>query len=247
MAHFQQLKFVETTKSIFPDYFSNKKILEIGSWSAFGSVRDFFTECQYTGADVLPGPGVDIVCPGQDLTLPDSSFDTCISCECFEHNPFWQQTFMNMVRMLRSGGLCVVTCATTGRKEHGTKRSSPGASLTTDITNTEDYYMNLTSHDFTENIDLRQYFQDFRFFKNMYSKDLYFVGVKRGQAMVPNISEKLDKLMLAAESITTKAGASPGRRRLQKLISAAQDWFIPLIGDRTYRNAQHVFRSVLKF
>ena len=50
-----------------------------------------------------------------DIALPTASFDVVISCECFEHNPYWRETFLNMTRVLRPGGLFVLTCATTGR------------------------------------------------------------------------------------------------------------------------------------
>jgi len=32
---------------------------------------------------------------------PANSFDCTISVECFEHNPFWLETFVNMLRMTR--------------------------------------------------------------------------------------------------------------------------------------------------
>jgi 2-polyprenyl-3-methyl-5-hydroxy-6-metoxy-1,4-benzoquinol methylase len=55
-------------------------------------------------------------------------FDVVISCEVMEHNPFWVATLTNMIRLLKPGGLLVMSCATIGRKEHGTARSLPGAS-----------------------------------------------------------------------------------------------------------------------
>ena len=125
MAHREQMSFVESVKRKFPDNFVSSKVLEVGSYNVNGSVRQFFDNCVYVGLDVFPGNCVDVVCSGHLYGASDNTFDCCISCECFEHNPFWKETFLNMFRMLKSGGILIFTCATTGRPEHGTKRTSP--------------------------------------------------------------------------------------------------------------------------
>lgn len=178
MSHPQQMQFVNSLKSFMPDAFNSKKVLEIGSLNINGSVRQFFKDCQYIGIDVGAGPGVDIVCPGQEYNAPDNTFDTLISCECFEHNPFWVETFDNMIRMCVSGGLIIMTCATTGRPEHGTSRTSPRDSPLT-IAKGWDYYRNLTEDDFRDTFNLNVIFSTFEFSTNVESRDLYFWGVKR--------------------------------------------------------------------
>ncbi len=50
------------------------------------------------------GPGVDVVSSGHALDFPDETFDVTLSCECFEHNPYWLETFRNMHRMTKAGG-----------------------------------------------------------------------------------------------------------------------------------------------
>ena len=66
MSHHQQLSFINFVKNKFPDYFDNKKVLEVGSLNINGSVRQFFTNCDYIGLDVGEGKDVDIVCQGQE-------------------------------------------------------------------------------------------------------------------------------------------------------------------------------------
>lgn len=185
MAHYQQLQFVRELSVGLPDYFTNSKVLEIGSWDVNGSIRNFFKDCDYLGVDIAEGPGVDLVSKGEDISLPDVYFDVVVSCECFEHNVEWVRTFKNMIRMLKPGGLCIVTCATLGRSEHGTKRTNADASLTA-LNNFPDYYKNLAPKDFRRNVDLNNGFESYRFFLNAYSKDLYFMGIKKkttGEAM----------------------------------------------------------------
>ena len=86
MSHPEQREFVAEIKRTYPDLFSSKKVLEVGSLDINGSIREFFTECAYLGVDLAAGPGVDLVSRGEDLDFPDESFDVVASCECFEHN-----------------------------------------------------------------------------------------------------------------------------------------------------------------
>jgi SAM-dependent methyltransferase len=178
-------------------FFSNKKVLEVGSLNINGTMRDFFNDCDYTGIDVGEGKDVDFVCSGHEYNSPDETYDVCTSGECFEHNPYWAETFANMVRMTKSGGLVFFTCATTGRPEHGTSRTSPSKSPLT-IGKGWDYYRNLDEDDFrnsfNESFDdifevyefhstvkepLTEFIKQLKGSKYSFSKDLYFWGIKK--------------------------------------------------------------------
>jgi len=173
MAHQQQFDFVKAVSRVYPDNFKNAKVLEVGSLDINGSVRQFFTDCDYIGIDLGEGKGVDVVCEGQKYDAPADSFDTVISCECFEHNPEWVYTFANMWRMTKPSGLIVMSCATTGRAEHGTKRTSPN-----DAPFCNDYYKNLTEQDFVEQFDIDKMFSTYEFAIGHETHDLYFYGIK---------------------------------------------------------------------
>jgi len=174
MAHQQQFDFVKSVVSIYPNNFKSATVLEVGSLDINGSVRQFFQDCNYTGIDLGEGKGVDVVCNGQDYNANDNTFDTCISCECFEHNPEWVATFNNMYRMTKPNGLIIMSCATTGRPEHGTKRTSPS-----DAPFCGDYYKNLTEQDFVDNFDLNAMFSIYVFGVGAATRDLYFYGIKK--------------------------------------------------------------------
>jgi SAM-dependent methyltransferase len=174
MAHLEQRNFFNRLQTSSPEAFVAVRVLEIGSLNINGTVRDFFDAEDYVGVDVAPGPGVDVVSNGENLDYPDNSFDVAVSAECFEHNPEWVATFQNMWRMSRT--YVIITSASDGRPEHGTRRSSPDSSpLTLDW----DYYRNLTEEDFREAFDLDAMFSDYFFEYNPLSCDLYFWGLKR--------------------------------------------------------------------
>jgi SAM-dependent methyltransferase len=240
MAHFQQTAFVEQVRVHLPAFFERTKVLEVGSWNVTGTIRGFFQSCDYLGVDIAAGPCVDLVCPGEKLTLAASFFDFVISCECFEHNPFWLETFLNMTRMLRPGGLFVFTCATTGRGEHGTVRTGAQGSLTA-LQLGSNYYRNLSRRDFERGADLCIHFDQYRFVTNPYSKDLYFVGIKRGTTDT-TVTEKLDAVARAAAQIT-----QPRPPTAVRTISAYAEWrlkcaTVRVLGEQRYHDVRHRVR-----
>ena len=170
MSHQAQLDFVASLRFKFPEYFVGEYVLEIGSLNINGSIRPFFEKCTYVGVDLGEGADVDVVARGEDLTYDDGDFDVVASCECFEHNPEWVATLENMIRM--ASGLVFFSCATTGRKEHGTRRTSPW-----DAPFCGDYYRNLTEEDVRQEIDL-SVFKRYEFSTNSDCHDLYFWGIK---------------------------------------------------------------------
>lgn len=178
MAHVQQREFLLAMATRFSHYFNNTKVLEIGSLNINGTVRDFFKNCDFTGIDVAEGACVDIISQGQNFDAPANSYDTVISCECFEHNPYWEQTFLNMYRMCKSSGLIIMTCATEGRPEHGTTRSSPQDSPLT-VGQGWEYYKNLTERDFQNVFNINSMFLGHSFIIDNRNHDLYFWGIKK--------------------------------------------------------------------
>ncbi len=180
MAHFQQLNFAKITAAHLTPNWAKKHILEIGAHNVNGSVKPFFNGSEYVGVDLSEGENVDIVASGHELTLPEAHFDVAISCECFEHNPEWIETFQNMYRMLKNGGVIIISCASRGRLEHGTTRTCPEVSPGTQTIGWN-YYKNLNASDFKKAFPLNEMFESHVFFTNRISNDLYFVGKKSGK------------------------------------------------------------------
>jgi len=247
MAHKQQLEFVRLLSEALPNYFHDAKVLEIGSLDISGSTRSFYRNCSYIGIDLAPGNGVDVVCQGQDYNASDGTFDQVISCEAMEHNPSWRETFANMIRLTREGGLVVMTCATYGRPEHGTTRTEPESSPFT-VEKGWDYYKNLGETDFTRTFNLPKSFSSYRFWSNWPHRDLYFFGVRTTSDRhvidaFDHAASKLDcwiasqnhhaafRLMSLAASIAGDAGVSiVAQRSFNKLIWDAEVAFYRTAG-----------------
>jgi SAM-dependent methyltransferase len=139
VAHPQQQRFVARAAALLQ---ADGPLLEIGSLDVNGSVRACFPRADpYVGIDLGAGACVDVVASGHDFGR-DESFATVVTTECLEHDPGWDVTLQNIVRVLQPGGRLVLTCATTGRHEHGTTRTSPAMSPSTN-----DHYRNLTAED----------------------------------------------------------------------------------------------------
>jgi SAM-dependent methyltransferase len=162
----------------FPEKFINCRVLDIGSLDINGNNRYLFSNYTYVGVDIGEGPNVDVVKRGHEYT-DSHPFDVVISSECLEHDEFWDQTFNHAIDMLVPGGLMLISCATTGRPEHGTRRTTPQDSpFTSQIEN--DYYMNLTEADIRSKVDIEDKFRQFEFLaRETWPQDLYFWGIKK--------------------------------------------------------------------
>lgn len=181
MAHANQQHFYLRIKENLPKYFSDVKVLDIGSLDINGNNKQFFNHpYYYIGVDLAEGPNVDVVCPGH---LYDSGilFDVVTSSECFEHDMYYSRTLQNMVKLLRPGGLMLFTCASTGRPEHGTLNSNPvDAPFLSGIDEKwGNYYKNLTEDDIRSVIEINNTFVNFNFEYEPESCDLYFWGIKK--------------------------------------------------------------------
>lgn len=179
MAHLEQRKYMSSIRDRFPERFNDCRVLDIGSLDINGNNRFLFNNATYIGLDIGQGPNVDVVCRGHEYKS-DDLFDIVISSECFEHDEFWNLTIQNAIDLLRPDGLLLFTCATTGRPEHGTRRTSPVDSPFTSALD-NDYYMNLAVSDIIGAIDMSQ-FSRYSFEvaqDSIVPQDLYFWGIKK--------------------------------------------------------------------
>jgi hypothetical protein len=209
MAHLNQFKFCERTSALFPQFFNDVKVLDIGSMDINGNNRIHFKNSMYTGIDIGEGPNVDLICSGHLFSAVQNSekFNTVISTECFEHDCYYKETIENVLNnLLLPGGMFIFTCATEGRPEHGTTRTSPY-----DSPFTNDYYKNLTEEDIGEAIDIEKYFSDYSFSVSDETFDLYFWGIKRREivdAVILTNTKDENYFRMTKETILSLKGSS---------------------------------------
>jgi len=184
--HTEARDFTLFVKQILGDFFINKNVLDVGSGDINGNNRFLFEDCEYQGNDVIQADNVTIVSKTKDLPFTDNTFDTIISTECFEHDPEYKESLIKIYNMLKPDGLFCFTCASTD-----TRRTSPEDSYGTigNLEDMADYYKNLTEIDINEVLKLNDLFSVWDTYYNDESKDLYFVGIKKGNCSF-NILEK---------------------------------------------------------
>ena len=155
--------FLEDVKRIHPDHFKKKRVLEVGSQDLNGSAREYFKKCEYTGVDWQPGKGVDVVALAHELTYPDNTFDVVVSTECMEHDVHAKLTVSNIIRMLKPGGLCIITAASDNREPHEL------------YCGVDSYYGNIPISFFAE---YHKQFKDWEVRQTRNGEDIQFFGIK---------------------------------------------------------------------
>jgi SAM-dependent methyltransferase len=89
-------------------------VFEFGSYQVEGQVdyadlRTLFAGKEYVGCDMRPGPGVDRVEDVSAISLANESAGTVLCIETFEHVFEVRRAFDEVFRILRPGGLFVIT------------------------------------------------------------------------------------------------------------------------------------------
>jgi len=111
------------TKNLYDDEIRNRRVLEVGSRDANGSLRPFIESRRpekYVGVDIAEGAGVDIICDAEKLLerFQVESFDIIISTELLEHVRNWQKAISNIKGVCKPGGIILVTTRSIGFKFH---------------------------------------------------------------------------------------------------------------------------------
>lgn len=169
--HDEAKSYVETVRDKFPERFKGQKVLEVGSLDVNGTPRELFTDCDYTGIDLIEGYGVDAIAAAHSYIRP-REFDVVVSTEMLEHDEHWAQSLKQMFENLKPGGLMIVTCAGPKRPEHGTKATEMYSSPAT-----PDYYRNISDEDFMSLLPM-DLWSDAELRYGRDGEDLYFYGVK---------------------------------------------------------------------
>lgn len=99
-----------------------KHVVEIGSFDVNGTPRRHFASAaSYTGVDARPGRGVDVVKKAQSLRAGEfgHDVDVVVCAETLEHDADPKSIIAAAHRILKPGGVLIITAAGLGRVPHG--------------------------------------------------------------------------------------------------------------------------------
>lgn len=109
-------KPIENCVKLFAKNFSaEKKVLDIGCGN---KPYAHLFKCHYTGVDPFPDTQADIMRDAWDTGVPDNSYDGVILNQSLEHISHTKETIAEIFRILKPGGLVLVTVPQTVRN-HG--------------------------------------------------------------------------------------------------------------------------------
>lgn len=115
--HLSSIEHMKVLIETYLDRKKNLKVFDLGSYDVNGSYRPLFQNpvWNYQGIDLTDGPNVDIVLKSAyRLPLPSRSADVIISGQAFEHIEFFWLTWLEMVRVLKPGGLIFLLAPSRG-------------------------------------------------------------------------------------------------------------------------------------
>lgn len=91
-------------------------VVELGSYDVNGSLRKFQPSgSHWIGLDIECGPSVDVcIKPGAPLPLKSESVDVVLASSVFEHDEAFWQTFEELCRITRTGGVIYINAPSNG-------------------------------------------------------------------------------------------------------------------------------------
>ena len=100
-----------------------RDVIEVGALNVNGSVRALASALgpsSYIGVDLQAGPDVDEICDATELVarFGPEAFDLLISTEVLEHVRDWRAVISQFKRVLKPGGLLLVTTRSRGFSYH---------------------------------------------------------------------------------------------------------------------------------
>ncbi len=115
--HKSSYRHMQGLKEKYLDASEKVRIFDLGSYDVNGSYRPLFDcpEWEYRGIDLEKGPNVDIVLKSPyQMAVPSGCADLVISGQAFEHVKYFWLTWMELVRILKPGGLIFLIAPSRG-------------------------------------------------------------------------------------------------------------------------------------
>ncbi|HEV2286333.1 MAG TPA: hypothetical protein VGR80_09835, partial [Steroidobacteraceae bacterium] len=98
--------------------------------------------------------------------------------------------------------------------------------------------------DFSACIDLGRHFSHFFFSTNIYSKDLYLVGIKAAPGEDPGMQTRLLDLKAQVDAITVEGGAGWAKRLKAPLSWWSKQLLVKILGERGFHEMKYRLRTL---
>lgn len=110
-------------RTLTAEIIADKLVLEVGSFDVNGTVRphvESLNPARYLGVDASPGPCVDEVVDCEQLAnhVGYGAWDVVITTEMLEHVRDWRACMLQLVYVVRPGGLLLITTRSPGFPYH---------------------------------------------------------------------------------------------------------------------------------
>jgi hypothetical protein len=97
------------------------------------------------------------------------------------------------------------------------------------------FYKNLSKRDF-EKLKLKEYFSDYGIWEDKISRDLYFLGIKKGKLSKSQEIEKFSDYIIYQNSLVIKRDERLQKKILKIFKYICQNYLSKLIPDKYFRN-----------
>jgi len=107
--------------ALTPANVTGQHVIEAGALNVNGSARphgESLHPASWTGTDLQPGPGVDLLADAADLPASLGRAGVVIATEMLEHAPDWQAALRGLITAIAPGGILILTTRSAGFPYH---------------------------------------------------------------------------------------------------------------------------------
>lgn len=187
MSHPAQEKFCLSVKDKFYDLFTKSshwpgspRVLDCGALDINGNNRYLFKMGCYIAIDIEGGKNINKVSLIHEYPMPVNLFDIVICTETLEHDMYYKKSIPHMVKLLRPGGLLIITCGSDKREVHGVKGNREADSpFTVKIPGWDEWFHGISDTELVEIMEPDKHFSQWEASLDRDELDLNFWGIKK--------------------------------------------------------------------
>lgn len=167
--HREAFQFVQSQLDMLQLDLPQMDVVELGAYIVNGSVRPLFPATRsYVGVDMRPGQGVDVVADAATYK-PLAPVDLVVSTEMLEHSPRQALVIKNIAKMLKPGGILILTAAGVERVPHNNDGHMNAVG--------DEFYRNVSESDLIKWLDAAK-FTSFDICRNIRMGDIYCCAIR---------------------------------------------------------------------